>query len=203
MKFPAPPCSSPRKYPISLRAAHGAALIVSLILLTVVTIMGVASMRGVTMQERMSSNMYDRSLGFQAAESALRAIEQPAVLNAASYPADLPTAQYEDNDCDATTCVNGYCPRPDPECTDRWRDSAFNGWTNLPTAWLPTTALSDFITDRPQFFSEHMGQAPNWLDCEKLVPMHANCMGERFRATTRQQENADRASVMLQTTFAQ
>jgi type IV pilus assembly protein PilX len=57
------------------RAQSGATLVISLILLVVVTLLGIASMRGTQMQERMSSNMYDRSLAFQRSESALRAAE--------------------------------------------------------------------------------------------------------------------------------
>jgi type IV pilus assembly protein PilX len=55
---------------------RGVALIVALVLLVVATLIGLAGIRGTTLQERMSANMYDRSLAFQRAESALRAAEQ-------------------------------------------------------------------------------------------------------------------------------
>jgi len=54
---------------------RGVALIVALVLLVVATLIGLAGIRGTTLQERMSANMYDRSLAFQRAESALRAAE--------------------------------------------------------------------------------------------------------------------------------
>jgi type IV pilus assembly protein PilX len=41
----------------------------------VATLIGLAGIRGTTLQERMSANMYDRSLAFQRAEAALRAAE--------------------------------------------------------------------------------------------------------------------------------
>ena len=67
---------------------RGAALIVVLILLLVMTLLGLASLRGTLMEERMSANMYDRSIGFQAAEAALREAEtrllQPGTL--AAFP---------------------------------------------------------------------------------------------------------------------
>lgn len=53
----------------------GASLIVVLILLVVMTILGLAVMRTTLLEERMSANMYDRSLAFQQAESALREAE--------------------------------------------------------------------------------------------------------------------------------
>jgi type IV pilus assembly protein PilX len=54
---------------------RGVALVVSLILLVVTTILGLASIRSTSLQERMSANMYDRSLALQRAEAALRAAE--------------------------------------------------------------------------------------------------------------------------------
>lgn len=50
----------------------GAALVVALIFLLLMTLLGTASMRGASMQERMSGNMRDYNLGFQSAEAALR-----------------------------------------------------------------------------------------------------------------------------------
>ena len=55
---------------------RGAVLIVSLILLLVMTIIGVFAMRGTTMEERMAGNMRDRSMAFEAGESALRDAER-------------------------------------------------------------------------------------------------------------------------------
>ena len=51
---------------------RGAALIVSLVLLVILTLMGIATIRTSTMQERMAGNERDRNLAFQAAEAALR-----------------------------------------------------------------------------------------------------------------------------------
>lgn len=55
---------------------RGAVLIVSLIFLLVMTLVGVTAMQGTNMQERMSSNMQDRNVAFQAAEAALRLGEE-------------------------------------------------------------------------------------------------------------------------------
>jgi type IV pilus assembly protein PilX len=54
----------------------GAALIISLIFLLLMTLLGTSSMRTSTMQERMSGNIRDYNLGFQGAEAALRGAEQ-------------------------------------------------------------------------------------------------------------------------------
>jgi type IV pilus assembly protein PilX len=60
---------------VNHRTQRGVALIVALILLVVATLIGLAASRGTLLQERMSSNSYDRSLAFQRSEAALRAAE--------------------------------------------------------------------------------------------------------------------------------
>jgi len=66
---------------IQARAQRGVALVVALILLLVATLIGLAASRGTTLQERMSSNSYDRSLAFQRSEAALRAAEQQITID--------------------------------------------------------------------------------------------------------------------------
>ena len=53
----------------------GAALIVSLIFLLLMTLLSTSTMRSATMQERMAGNTRDYNLGFQGAEAALREAE--------------------------------------------------------------------------------------------------------------------------------
>ena len=55
---------------------QGAVLMVSLILLLVLTIIGVAAMQNTSLEEKMSGNVRDRNLAFQNAESAIREAEQ-------------------------------------------------------------------------------------------------------------------------------
>ncbi len=57
------------------RRQSGAALIVSLIFLLVMTLLSTSTMKSATMQERMAGNTRDYNLGFQGAEAALRAAE--------------------------------------------------------------------------------------------------------------------------------
>lgn len=55
---------------------HGAALIVGLVILLLMTLIGVFAMRGSVMQEKMANNLRDRELAHQAAEIALRDAER-------------------------------------------------------------------------------------------------------------------------------
>lgn len=60
----------------------GIALVVALVLLIAVTLVGLAAIRGTTLQQKMTSNFYDRELEFQAAEAALRTAAAEISLNA-------------------------------------------------------------------------------------------------------------------------
>lgn len=57
---------------IVIRQQTGAVLIVGLVLLLILTVIGLASIRGSDLQERMAGNMRDRNIAFQASEAALR-----------------------------------------------------------------------------------------------------------------------------------
>lgn len=54
------------------RTQQGAALIVALVLLLVLTVLGTAGLQDTTMEERMAGNFRDYSAAFDAAETALR-----------------------------------------------------------------------------------------------------------------------------------
>ena len=76
-------------------AQRGVALVVAMVLLLVATLIGLAASRGTVLQERMSSNSFDRSLAFQRSESALRARKRdhhrpPLPRSAASTAQSLP-----------------------------------------------------------------------------------------------------------------
>lgn len=57
---------------IEIKHQTGAVLIVGLVLLLILTVIGLASIRGSDLQERMAGNMRDRNTAFQSAEAALR-----------------------------------------------------------------------------------------------------------------------------------
>lgn len=64
---------------------HGVVLIVGLLLLLVLTMLGVTAMRSALLEERMTGNVQDNTVAFQAAEAALREgellLQQPALPN--------------------------------------------------------------------------------------------------------------------------
>jgi len=159
-------------------AVRGASLVVVLILLLVMTLLGLAVLRSTLLEERMTANMLDRSLSFQAAESALREGEALAQTSPV-----VPGAG----------CSAGVCATPNAALTDRWLDSGFTGW-------VPGTANLGPLPAPATYFIEFMGPAPTWPGCDRAIPIPDLCLAPRFRITARSTA-ADRAEVLLQTNF--
>lgn len=59
----------------SIKQQQGAVLVIGLIMLLLLTIIGMSSIRGTDMQERMAGNARDHNLAFQATEAAVRSAE--------------------------------------------------------------------------------------------------------------------------------
>lgn len=163
------------------RTQGGAVLIVSLILLTIMTLLGLALLRSTLMEERMGAGTYDRGLAFQAAEAGLREGEEIA----RTKPV-FPTA--------GNPCSGGLCPTPVAGDPDRWTDATFAGWRTA-TASVGTLGIT------PEYFLEMMGPAPNWPGCDQEIPVQLSCLTPRYRITARS-SGADRAAVILQSNFA-
>ena len=173
------------KHPYFNRSSHeyGVALIVTLIVLVIVTLLALASLRGTLLQERMSANLYDRELAFQAAETALREAENAIQANAAAF----------DCDCSDKACV--IPPPPNEACSTNWHTAT----TNLGS-------LVDVAP--PQYYIERMGEGPLWgAEAECIGGADANQYGSRcwgyvaplfFRITARSAPVDGRAAVTLQ-----
>lgn len=124
---------------------RGVALVVALLLLVVITLVGLASVRGTIMQQKMASNLFDRQVAFQSAEAAMRA----ATARIAANPGDI-----------ARNCQAGgiVCPA-----------NPFDDPTLDPGKIIPVvsgTAVGQFAAgslaaSQPEYVVENMG---NWYD---------------------------------------
>lgn len=176
---------SSRHFHASRIHQRGAATLVTvLILLLVVAVIGLASLRGTLMEERMSANVRDRGLAFQAAEAALREGE----LVAATKPA-LPAAG----------CVKGLCAKPDPKAGAVWEDEEV--WKDAPET---VVTLGD-QTVKPKYIVELLANnIPPRANCTtRRVIGESGCSGteSRYRITALSRANG-RAEVMLQSIYA-
>jgi type IV pilus assembly protein PilX len=83
---------------------HGAVLVVGLLIMILMTLIGATAMRTTTLEEKMAGNMHDRNLSFQAAETALREVEQnfiEGLVNIQSF--DGSNGLYGEDDPEPTT----------------------------------------------------------------------------------------------------
>ena len=71
---------------------QGVVLVVGLLMLLVITIVGVTAMSSTTSNERMAANNQFKTIGFQAAESAIYSVARPAMLTPAFNAAPTPIA---------------------------------------------------------------------------------------------------------------
>ncbi|MEW5886443.1 MAG: PilX N-terminal domain-containing pilus assembly protein [Pseudomonadota bacterium] len=165
----------------------GMVLLMALVMLLLVTLLGVTSVRMLTVEERMAANSFDRNLAFQAAETALREGEALAASNTAPPPTAMDCGQLNNG-----ACVNGLCSPPVAACNSaRWDDASFNGWRNA------TTLVSPLAAGAPQFFVEHLG--PGFVCDPQEQPPNTVCNG--YRITARSQPADGRAVVILQSIY--
>ena len=184
---------------------RGVALVVALILLIVITLVGLAAVRGTIMQQKMTANFYDREIAFQATEAALRQAEAlvqvTPVVPSATTPVTLGF------DCRAPNGGIGNNCLPDP-----FNDSV------VPAAQVKTIASTSFnagslSATQPQYVIEYMGnfQIPSptvkqLSNCFGYAPCGNNNTADFYRITARSGDPAnvnvkDRAAVELQTMF--
>jgi type IV pilus assembly protein PilX len=170
----------------SLAAQRGVALIISLVLLLVMTIVGLAGIKMISGQEKMVGYAYDRSIAFQAAEATLRVVEDSIELAGTPTPSVGASCSYM-----GTPTTVMMCGAPSATATTpRWLDSSFTSWSVASTT---VTSVVD-----PQYFVEYLGDTfPCGFD-----PSVTGAACKRYRVTVRADVGAGRANVMLQSVYA-
>lgn len=178
---------------------RGVALVVALILLVVITLVGLAAVRGTIMQQKMASNLYDRQVAFQNTEAAMRA----ATALVSTNPGIIA------RNCQAASVVCLSNPFTDPQ---------------FPTGKIQTVAtgtaagqftVGSVAAGQPQYVVENMG---NWVDTTSSTGFNQSANSQNYgaqgtsttavyyRITARSGDPAvvgDRAVVMLQATIKQ
>jgi len=126
-------------------AQRGIALVVALILLILITLVGLAAMRGTLMQQKMSANQYDRQVEFQSAEAAVRA--------ATALIPTTPTLIWHNCQAGGVTCL------PNPFNDSTLPKTAIHNVSQGTGAGYYTA--SSAAASQPQFVVENMG---NWVN---------------------------------------
>jgi len=196
----------------NLRSQRGATLLVALVMLIVMTLLGLASIRGTSMQEKMGANMYDRSLAFQAVESALREAEASITITTTvtnsnglyCMPGGTPPVCAIAAATPPSGGEGGSESTPvTPAYTERWNDSTTQ-WRQATAWWgqVDSDAKARMVGDAdtpPQYIIEYMGDFEDGTGCTQRID--TSCKGPRYRITARMPPAEGRPNVALQTTY--
>ena len=136
---------------------NGGALIVSLVMLLVMTVIGVAAMQTTSLEEKMAGNARDRDLAFQAAETALRAGETWLRTAAQAIPSgEVPCIGTTASGLDATGCyASDVSQIPAWKSIDNqnfWDDPAWA--TSYPNTLAQIRTNPSYIVERLQFMDD-------------------------------------------------
>jgi type IV pilus assembly protein PilX len=166
----------------------GAALVVSLLILLVMTLIGISSMQTTTMQEKMSSNLREHEQAFEAAESALRAAEQYIENNVSL------TATFDSNGSDGLYDTDGV--------QDRWRNLLWDGSDSREDTSHNGTYDA---AANPRYIIEYYGSAQTEVDKYNLSGYGSGAGGgdlELFRITARGTGANSASPVYLQSYYS-
>jgi type IV pilus assembly protein PilX len=134
----------------------GAVLVLSLLILLVMTVLGVAAMGTTTLQERMASNNRQQQVAFQAAEAALRAAEAYLSANITSVTAlrtNFNSGAPVDGLYAERAPVTGVATYPLPASFDIYDDS---DWLTAGNAVNVNTLTT--VTQTPRYIIEYVGR---------------------------------------------
>lgn len=182
---------------------QGAVLVVSLLVLLVMTMIGLAAVQTNVLQEKMAGNMHDKNLAFQAAEAGLRAAENR--LRPGGFSAAQLLSCEAGNDVALTPTVVVICyelntdPEPDPLDPATWSASA--NYTEVDAADYTQVGGQAF----PRYFITSIGRQPsgglvNQAQGTGTPPTGANII--YFRVTARGTGGSVNAQSVLRSYFA-
>lgn len=168
----------------SLGQQRGMTLIVGLIMVLLMTLVGMAAIRGSSMQELMAGNMRDRNLAFQAAEAGLRRGENQ--LTNATLPA-----------FDGTT-VGLY------EAMDGSSSTGFWDTYSWDSASATTSMGLEYVKTQPRYVIEEVTSSSTLSADGGAIDFSSTLKTEDtvfYRVTSRGEGGTDGAVVILQSTY--
>lgn len=168
-------------------AQRGNTLLTVLVLLLVMTLLALASLRIGNLEERMTANLFDRGLAFQATEAALREGERRAVALTA-----VPVA--------GSACAAGVCGKPEEVLTEAQIDDLFKAHALAATPLANNTLAVPKAGD-VRYLILHRGSAEITYGCSRILgadgrPKDPLCLVEVYGVDARYQAD-DRATVAL------
>lgn len=174
----------------SLTPQHqrGAALVVSLLILLVMTVIGVSSMQTTILEEKMASNTREREQAFEAAEAALRGAEaflEGTVAITSPFDTDGSDGLYDDTVQELWNTVT-------------WTAADSREYSDFSSTYATGSS------NKPRYIVEHFGTTGTEVDQYNLGNYGAGVGAgevELFRITVRGVGANNSAPVYLQSTY--
>lgn len=214
-----------------LKREAGTTLIVCLFLLLIVTVIGLASVRTSNLEIKMTASVRDKAIAFEAAEAALKRIEQNLISNAPERKHMLPDcdstvsgSQCFSEDCQDGRCFQGAllgnkCVLFSPALTENkkhvdmwrqknvWEDAQYHSTITLSEA-INTNVKERISAKTVKYVVEFLCMVPkienDTSEAKIVVNSGSNTTDGTvplYRITALATGDAGRASVMLQSVF--
>lgn len=204
-----------------MKRQKGAALIVSLIILGVMTIIGINGMQRSGLELKMVSSAHDRSVAFEGVEAALRKIEADLSNNPPSllkHYSNCSGAGCFNDECNQGLCFSGeyypsqeraQCYISDPDTNlkhDFWSDKNIDVWNsvsrhstvNIEGLASPVKYIIEFLC-----FANISVEVGAGISAQEATVTSSENENYKpiYRITAMASGNASRATVVLQTTY--
>ena len=182
----------------SANRQQGAALAVSLIILTLMTVIGVTAVKSSVIENRIATNMYDKQMSFEAAEAALRDAEA-WLTSQESSPDAVKTAGGTST---VTVWVKGFPTNThsDVEATEvplKFSDDSI--WDTYGETYGQVSGASDMdLAAAPQFIVEQFTFIPDDMSAETLAAGRGEFY---YRITARARGGSSTSKTLLQTIY--
>lgn len=174
--------------PLSFTARNpqtGAALLMALVFLVLLTIISLSSMQATTLEEKMAGNLRDHDVALQAAETALRDAESYITANTLSFTST----------CTGGLCTNGVgVPTWSTYAWDNTKNASYN--TSPSPAASVTGSAIPAVAKQPRYFIVDLG--PNSV----IYPGCSGGSAQGFKIIARGWGQSDSTTVTLQEIFA-
>lgn len=177
---------------------RGAALIVALIMLVIMTMLGLTTMNTSVTEERMAGNARNKQLSFDSAEAGVRDGEGRIFCD----DCNLYTVQPKDGD----TLPGLYEPETDPDENEWWQKDMW--WdpidTNTPnTNWQPRTGTEiPGVAAQPNSIIEYIAPFYRDINCAITQGQPQDCDRYAYRVTARGWGANTTAISVIQTIYA-
>lgn len=182
---------------------QGAALFISLIILIVITIIGMASIQTTTLQQRMAGNFRLSNIAFQGAEAALVDAESRLELQGTSRKRPYTTTIDDQNPKGGKRKLNVWKKdSPAAGQTAWWRivDSQWWNASKKHNSAYASNLPMDGLAERPLFVIESWGTSPPAKDYSWEDQTRIQDYADFHRITSRAVAGNNEAFILLQST---